>query len=44
MDATWSYVLLSDNTFYSMKDKGASVTDILEYAKLTKERVESRLL
>lgn len=44
MGATWSYALLGENTFYGMKDKGASVADILEYAKLTKEKVEERLL
>ncbi|MBM3241809.1 restriction endonuclease subunit R [Candidatus Poribacteria bacterium] len=39
----WSYVLLGETTFYSMKDKGASVNDILEYSKLAKEMVEGIL-
>jgi type III restriction enzyme len=43
MDAIWSYVLLGEETFYNMKDRGASVTDILEYAKLSRAKIESRL-
>lgn len=39
----WSYVLLGENTFYSMKAKGASIEEILEYSKLTKQRVEGTL-
>ncbi|OQZ00223.1 MAG: restriction endonuclease subunit R [Candidatus Brocadia sp. UTAMX2] len=39
----WSYVLLGENTFYSMQSKGASVGEILEYSKLTKQRVEGTL-
>lgn len=44
MNSTWSYVLLGENTFYNMRDQGASATDILEYAKLSKAKIESRLL
>src|SRR5574337_630540 len=36
----WSYALLGENAFYSMKSKGASIEEILEYSKLTKQRVE----
>lgn len=43
MDSTWSYTLLGEGTFYNMRDQGASVTDILEYAKLSKTKLESRL-
>lgn len=39
----WSYALLGENTFYSMKSKGASIEEILEYSRLTKQRVEGTL-
>ena len=39
----WSYALLGENTFYSMNKKGASIEEILEYSKLTKQRVEGIL-
>ncbi len=39
----WSYTLLGENTFYSMKEKGASIEEILEYSKLTKQRVQGAL-
>ena len=39
----WSYALLGENTFYSMIAKGASIEEILEYSKLTKQRVEGTL-
>ncbi len=42
-DGNWSYALLGENTFYSMQSKGASVGEILEYSKLTKQRVEGTL-
>lgn len=31
---TWHYVLLGEATFYSWRDKGGSVGDLLAYAKL----------
>ncbi|MGI0060819.1 MAG: DEAD/DEAH box helicase family protein [Nitrosotalea sp.] len=43
MDCTWNYVLLGENTFYSMSEKGASTEEILEYAKLTKAKVKGTL-
>ncbi|MEW6738532.1 MAG: DEAD/DEAH box helicase family protein [Nitrospirota bacterium] len=43
MDSEWSYVLLGENTFYSMRDKGASVKEIMEFAKLTKQKVSKTL-
>jgi len=39
----WSYALLGENTFYSMNKKGASIEEILEYSKLTKQRVQGTL-
>jgi hypothetical protein len=42
-DGNWSYALVGENTFYSMQSKGASVGEILEYSKLTKQRVEGTL-
>ncbi len=43
MGSEWSYVLLGENTFYSMKDKGASVKEIMEFAGLTKQKVSKKL-
>lgn len=43
MSCTWSYVLLGENTFYSMSEKGADTEEILEYAKLTKAKVKGTL-
>lgn len=43
MDCEWSYALLGEITFYSMRDRGASIKEILEFSKLTKERIEGRL-
>lgn len=39
----WSYALLGENTFYSMNEKGASIEEILEYSKLTKQKIEGIL-
>lgn len=39
----WNYVLLGENTFYSLRDKGASIKDIMEFAKLTQQKVKSQL-
>ncbi len=43
MSSTWSYSLLDDNTFYSMKERGASTIDILEYCKLTNAKIQGTL-
>ena len=43
MNCTWSYVLLGENTFYSFSEKGASTSELLEYAKMTKAKVEGTL-
>ncbi|MFZ3071762.1 MAG: restriction endonuclease subunit R, partial [Thermodesulfobacteriota bacterium] len=43
MDCEWIYALLGETTFYSMRDRGASIREILEFSKLTKERITGRL-
>ncbi len=43
MYAEWQYVLLGENTFYALRDKGASVKEILDYSKVTRSEVEGRL-
>lgn len=43
MSAEWSYVLLGENTFYSMRDRGASLLEILEFSKLTRQKAEGKL-
>ncbi len=42
-NAEWHYVLLGEGVFYEWRDKGASIKDMLEYAKLrpVDERVQS---
>jgi type III restriction enzyme len=40
----WSYALLSENLFYSMKNRGASTKEILEFSKLTQQKLSGRLL
>jgi type III restriction enzyme len=43
MYSWWNYVLLGENTFYEMSERGASTKEILEYAKLSKPKVEGTL-
>lgn len=43
MNAEWEYVLLGENTFKSLAEKGATFPEIAEYAKLTKNKVEGTL-
>ena len=43
MNCNWNYVLLGENTFYGMSEKGAATQEILEYAKLSKAKVEGKL-
>ena len=43
MNCNWSYVLLSEKTFEQMKKQGANTCEILEYAKLTKDKVRGTL-
>jgi len=41
---TWQYVLLGDNTFYTLQKNNASIADILEHAKLTQERFDQTVV
>lgn len=43
MQAIWNYSILDDTTFYAMKDKGASISDMLEYCKLTNGKIDNKL-
>ncbi len=43
MNCEWHYVLLGENTFYSMRDKGASIKEITDFSKLTKQKIEGKL-
>ena len=42
-NAEWEYVLLGERTFYSLSQKGASIPEIFEYSKLTKNKIEGVL-
>ncbi len=39
----WSYVLLGQDTFYSMSKQEATTVEILDYAKLNKSKVKGKL-
>ena len=43
-NAEWQYVLLGEQIFYDWRDKGASILDVLNYAKLRPidERVQAQ--
>lgn len=43
MQNEWGYVLLGENTFYSMKESGATSTEMFEYAKLGESEVSGLL-
>ncbi len=43
MEANWEYVLLGEKTFESLKEKGASIIEIFEYVKITKNKIEGVL-
>ena len=43
MNCTWSYVLLGEETFYSMSKNGATTEEILEYAKMTIPKIKGEL-
>ena len=43
MNCKWYYVLLGENSFYSKKNNGASVRDILRLERLTRYMVEGDL-
>lgn len=40
MNSKWNYVLLGENTFYGMYDKGASIKDILDYTIMTEDKAK----
>ena len=44
MNSTWHYTILDDNSFYLMRDRGASTKDMLDYCKLTNAKVKGVLL
>jgi type III restriction enzyme len=43
-NAEWHYVLLAEDVFYEWRDKGTSIRDILEFARLRPidERVQAQ--
>jgi type III restriction enzyme len=43
MNAKWEYVLLGEKLFYGFSDRGGGVRDIMEYARLTRAKVEGTL-
>lgn len=43
MNCTWKYILLGENTFYSMADKGATTSEILEYNLMSKSKIKGTL-
>jgi type III restriction enzyme len=43
MNLPWSYVLLGENAFYSLSERGATATEIFNYAKLRKEEIIEEL-
>jgi type III restriction enzyme len=43
MNVEWVYVLLGEETFQRLRENGANICEILEYARLTKGKVEGTL-
>ena len=43
MNSTWAYTILDDTTFYAIREKGASIKDLLEYCKLTNAKIKGTL-
>jgi type III restriction enzyme len=43
MSVIWEYVLLGEQTFDSLSEKGASLPEICEYVKITKNKIEETL-
>lgn len=43
MNCTWKYVLLGEKTFYSMSEKGATTSEILEYNLMSKSKIKGTL-
>ncbi len=42
-NAEWEYVLLGERTFYGLSSKGASILEVFEYSKITKNKIEGVL-
>ncbi len=43
MSSIWKYVLLGEKTFYSMSDKGATTSEILEYNLMSRSKIKGTL-
>lgn len=43
MNSIWHYALLGEKTFYSMSEKEASTKEILDYAKMTKSKINNTI-
>ena len=43
MGVEWEYILLGENTFYGLKDKGADILEIFNYTKITKNKIQGTL-
>ena len=43
MDRKWEYILLGENSFYSLKNNGASIEEILEHSKATEKEIKRRI-
>ena len=43
MEREWSYILLGENHFYSLKENNASIEEICELAKISEASVKGRL-
>lgn len=43
MGTEWKYALLGETTFYAMRDRGASIKEILEISKLAREKIKGTL-
>ena len=43
MGVTWEYVLLGEQTFDAMVEKGASLSEMCEYVKITRNKIEGTL-
>jgi hypothetical protein len=43
MEREWSYILLGENHFYSLKENSASIEEICELAKVSDATVKGRL-
>ncbi|HEY4514781.1 MAG TPA: DEAD/DEAH box helicase family protein [Candidatus Paceibacterota bacterium] len=44
MEREWSYILLGENHFYSLKENNATIEEICELARVSEAAIEGRLL